>query len=218
MPFYLVAGRGFTTLEAGGIMAAMPIAMLLIAPISGSLSDRIGARFLTTLGLVIVSSSLLLLSTIDADTSVPGLWLRLFLLGAGTAIFSTPNTASIMSAVAPDRLGTASASQTTARTIGNAVGFAVAAALFASRAGDFVGGGATEGGADAIIEGIQLALWVAAAVSVLAVIPSLLRGRPVTFGAPSTLVGRAALQLVGRARPQKAPSLSALAQIDRVTD
>jgi EmrB/QacA subfamily drug resistance transporter len=218
MPFYLVAGRGFDTLEAGGIMAAMPIAMLLIAPISGSLSDRIGARFLTTLGLVIVSGSLLLLSTIDADTSVPGLWLRLFLVGTGTAIFSTPNTASIMSAVSADRLGTASASQTTARTIGNALGFAVAAALFASRAGDFIGGGAAEGGTEAIIEGIQLALWVAAAVSALAVIPSLLRGRPALLSAPSILRGRAALQLVGRAQPQKTLPAGALSQIDRVAD
>ena len=205
MPFYLVAGRGFSTLEAGGIMAAMPIAMLLVSPVSGSLADRVSTRFLTTLGLVIVSGALLLLSTIDADTSVAGLWLRLFLIGTGTAIFSSPNTASIMSAVPPDRLGTASASQTTARTVGNAVGFATAAALFASRAGDFVGGGAGVGGTEAIIDGTQLALWVAAAGSALAVISSLLRGRPTPSNATATTRGRASLPLVERERPQKTP-------------
>ena len=204
MPFYLVAGRGFSTLEAGGIMAAMPIAMLLLGPVSGALSDRMSPRFLTSLGLAIVAGALLFLSTIGAETSVSGIVLRLFLIGTGTAIFSSPNTRSIMTTVPPNRLGTASASISTARTIGNAVGFATAAALFASQAGALVGGGESVGGTEAIIDGIQLALWVAAAVSALAVIPSLMRGGA---GAPGTEravpLPSTAPQLVARVRPQK---------------
>ena len=42
MPFYLVEARGFSTLGAGGIMAAFPLAMLLISSFSGTLSDRLG--------------------------------------------------------------------------------------------------------------------------------------------------------------------------------
>ncbi len=159
---------------------------------------------MTSLGIDIVAGSLLFLSTIVAENSVAGIVLRLFLVGVGTAIFSSPNTRSIMSTVPPNRLGTASASISTARTIGNAVGFATAAALIASQAGALVGGGEAVGGTESIIDGIQLALWVAAAVSALAVVPSLMRGGA---GAPGTerAVPRpsTAPQLVARARPQK---------------
>ena len=96
-PFYLVNARGFSTLEAGAITAAFPIAMLLISPFSGALSDRIGARIPSTAGLVIVVGGLLFTATLDVDTSVLGIVVRLFIVGAGTAIFASPNTSTIQS-------------------------------------------------------------------------------------------------------------------------
>ncbi|PZC50375.1 MAG: MFS family permease/Sugar phosphate permease [Chloroflexi bacterium] len=181
-PFYLVDARGFSTLEAGGIIAAFPLAMLLISPFSGALSDRVGARIPTTFGLVLVCGALLFLSTLDVDTSVLGIVVRLFLVGAGTAIFSSPNTATIMSSVPRDRLGTASASQTTARTIGNAIGVAVSVAIFTSQAAAFAGSRSELGlddptiGPQAMVSGLQLALQVATVVVAFAIPASLLRG------------------------------------------
>ena len=162
-------------MEAGAIFAAQPFAMLVVSPLSGWLADRVAARRLTSLGLVVVVFSLLFLATIDAETSVAGLVLRLFVVGTGLAIFITPNMASVMGAVESERLGTASASLDVGRTIGNAVGFAVATALFASQAGSALGtgGGATEG----VIDGIRLALLVGAASVTAAIVPSVLRGR-----------------------------------------
>jgi len=175
MPFYLIAGRGFDTLEAGAIFAAQPFAMLLVSPLSGWLADRVAARRLSSLGLVVVVFALLFLATIDGETSVAGLVLRLFVFGTGLAIFITPNMASVMGAVESERLGTASASLDVGRTIGNAVGFAVATALFASQAGSALGSdlGPTEG----VVDGIRLALFVGAASVTVAIVPSVLRGR-----------------------------------------
>ena len=181
-PFYLVDGRGFSTLEAGGIMAAFPIAMLLISPFSGALSDRIGARILATTGLVIASGGLLFAATLDTNTSVVGIVARLFIVGAGTAIFSSPNTSTIMSAVPSHRLGTASASQTTARTIGNAVGVAMATALFTSQALAYASARSTLGLEDpevapaALVSGVRLALLVSASAVAIGIPFSLLRG------------------------------------------
>ena len=86
-PFYLVDARGFSTLEAGAILAAFPIAMLVISPFSGALSDRVGARLPSTCGLALACGALLFTATLDTDSSVAGIVVRLFLVGAGTALF-----------------------------------------------------------------------------------------------------------------------------------
>ncbi len=182
MPFYLVEARGFSTLEAGGIMAAFPIAMLVVSPISGLLADRVSAPILTTVGLLVVTGGLIFSSTLTVETSIVGIVVRLFIVGTGAAIFSSPNTSAIMSAVPADRLGTASASQTTARTIGNAIGIAVAGAILTSEMAAVTSRGSPlglddpEAAAKALVSGVRLALVVAAAIAALAIPPALLRG------------------------------------------
>lgn len=176
MPFYLVAGRGFSTLEAGAIFAAMPLAILLISPTTGRLTDRFEARGLATAGLLIVVASLAFLSTLDGETSIEGIVLRLFPVGVGLGVFTTPNMSSVMGAVGSQRLGSGSAALDVARTIGNALGFAVAAALLASAAGGVLGQG--DATAVGVIDGIQLAFLVGASVVAVAIIPSFCRGGP----------------------------------------
>ena len=181
MPFYLVEGRGFSTLEAGAIMAGFPLAMLFVSPISGRLSDRMKPRIVAVVGLVVVAGGLLFLATLSPTTSVAGLVLRLVVVGTGTALFSTPNTMVIMACVGADRLGTASAAQTTARTVGNAIGIAVAGALFTSEAARYALAHAPLGiadpilGADALASGARLAFVVAGVIAVLAIPPALVR-------------------------------------------
>jgi len=153
-PTMLQDGRGFSPTDTALMMVTMPMMMLLWSPISGRLSDRFGSRPLTTAGIVMVLVSLALLSRVNADTTPVDFAMRMLLLGLGSATFSSPNTAVIMSAVPPQRLGTASASQTTARTIGNAFGASVGVAIMTSVAAGFAiqqGVPAETGGA--VIEG-----------------------------------------------------------------
>ena len=176
--FLLIDGREFSTLDAAFMMVPMPLAMLVVSPISGRLSDRVGSRPLTTVGMMMVCGALALLAMTDANTSPVDFGLRMLLLGIGTSIFSSPNTAVIMSAVPPERLGTASAAQTTARTIGNAVGGAIAVAVYASVGLSFAA--ANDVASDspgAIIAGYQTALIVAAAITAPAILFSLVGGQ-----------------------------------------
>ncbi len=181
--FYLVPkllqhGHGFTPTDTALMMMPLSLMMLLWSPISGRLSDRFGSRPLTTTGMVIVCLSLLLLSRAGADTSPLDFALRMLLLGIGTSTFSSPNTSVIMSTVPPDRLGTASASQTTARTFGNAFGTSVGVAVMTSVAAGFAldqGVAADSGGA--VIEGFRAALVVAALVAAPAIVLSALGGQ-----------------------------------------
>ena len=200
LPFYLIQARGFSQLETGGIMAAMPLTMFVVAPLSGILADRIGPRFLTTLAMALVAGGLLLMSTVQLDTSVLSIIGRLIAIGIGTAIFQSPNTSAVMGSVLPQRLGTAAASATTSRTMGQAIGVAVAGALFAAQSGAFsrsrAGLGLDEAtlSAEALVSGLELAFLVGAAITALGIFTAWMRGSapPVVVGAagPGTTAAR----------------------------
>ena len=178
VPTLLQDGRGFTATDTALMMMPLSIMMLMWSPISGRLSDRFGSRPLTTIGMVMVCLSLFLLSQTDSNTSPVDFAMRMLLLGVGTSTFSSPNTSVIMSAVPPQRLGTASASQTTARTFGNAFGTSVGVAIMASVAASFAAehGVASDSGI-AIIEGFQSALLFSAIAASPAILLSLLGGQ-----------------------------------------
>ena len=178
VPTLLQDGRGFTATETAMMMMPLSLMMLLWSPVSGRLSDRFGSRPLTTAGMVLVCLALLLLSRTDADTSPVDMAVRMLLLGIGTSTFSSPNTSVIMSAVPPQRLGTASASQTTARTFGNAFGTSVGVAIMASVAASFaVNNGVPADSGEAVIQGFRVALVVSALTASPAIILSLLGGQ-----------------------------------------
>ena len=61
MPFYLIQARGFSAAHTGLILISQPIVMAITAPLSGTLSDRIGSRLLTTIGMLVFAVGLLLL-------------------------------------------------------------------------------------------------------------------------------------------------------------
>lgn len=178
VPIVLQAGRGFTATETAMMMIPLSLMMLVWSPISGRLSDRFGSRPLTTAGMVIVCLSLFLLSRTTADTSPVDFAMRMLLLGIGTSTFSSPNTSVIMSAVPPERLGTASASQTTARTFGNAFGTSVGVAVMASVAASFaLENGISADSGEAVMQGFRAALVVATLAASPAILFSLLGGQ-----------------------------------------
>ncbi|MYB22950.1 MAG: MFS transporter [Chloroflexi bacterium] len=191
-PIVLQAGRGFSPTETAMMMMPLSLMMLLWSPISGRLSDRFGSRPLTTAGMVIVCLALFLLSRTTADTSPVDFAMRMLLLGIGTSTFSSPNTSVIMSAVPPERLGTASASQTTARTFGNAFGTSVGVAIMTSVAASFAldHGVAAESG-EAVMQGFRAALVVAALAASPAILFSLFGGQRGVRGVAERAAGKA---------------------------
>ena len=66
LPFYLEELRGYTAEEAGFLLTPLPLTIAVIAPFSGSLADRIGTRWLASIGLAIACVGLFLISQLNA--------------------------------------------------------------------------------------------------------------------------------------------------------
>jgi EmrB/QacA subfamily drug resistance transporter len=135
LPFYFEQLRGFSTEESGLLLTPLPLTIAFIAPLSGSLADRIGTRWLATAGLIIAGAGLILLAQINAQSSVWDIVWRLILIGAGQAIFQTPNNSALMGAAPRSLQGSAAGMLATGRVVGQSLSVALAGAIFASLGG-----------------------------------------------------------------------------------
>ncbi|HEY2592755.1 MAG TPA: MFS transporter, partial [Chloroflexota bacterium] len=89
LPFFLIQARGLSVAAAGLMLSAQPLVMAATAPLSGILSDRIGARLPATLGMLIIAIGLGLLSRLGLDTPLLAVVAILVLIGIGVGLASS---------------------------------------------------------------------------------------------------------------------------------
>jgi EmrB/QacA subfamily drug resistance transporter len=133
LPFYLIEGRGWDTAVAGKILMAQPVVMMIVAPISGTLSDRVGTRWPAMLGMAGLSGGLFLLSRLDSTSTILTIALSLGISGLGTGIFISPNNSALMGSAPHHRQGIAAGILATARNMGMVLGVGLAGAIFNTR-------------------------------------------------------------------------------------
>ncbi len=134
LPFLLLEpGRGFDPIQAGLMLTPVPITMAIVAPLSGSISDRLGPRLPASAGMVFMVLGLVSLTQLPVDFSVPDLVWRLVLLGIGQGLFMSPNSSAVLGSVPRPRVGTASGTLAQMRVNGQALGIALSAAIVATR-------------------------------------------------------------------------------------
>ncbi len=139
LPFYFEQLRGFSTIESGLLLTPLSLTLAVVAPISGSLADHVGSRWLASIGLAIACVGLVLLSQLDAHSSLWDIIWRLMVTGLGQGLFQAPNTRALMGAAPPDKQGVASSLLSTGRVIGQSLSVALAGAIFASLGGAAAG-------------------------------------------------------------------------------
>ena len=183
MPFYLIDGLGRSAWHTGLTIAVVSVTTLVVAPLSGSLSDRIGARLLCTAGITLICTALFLISRLDLQSSTADVVLRLVLFGVGSGLFQSPNNSSILGAAPGNRLGTASAMLATIRQVGISLGVAVSGTLFAGYRA-FFAANLAESHADpsmigklSLVSSFQDTLLIASAICSIGIVTSLARGK-----------------------------------------
>ena len=130
LPFYLIQGRGLSPGQAGLLFTMQPAVMSIAAPISGFLSDRIGTRRPSMLGMAILGTGLFMLSRLHPDSSMVYVGAALGTCGLGTGIFIAPNNSALMGSAPKHRQGIASGVLATARYVGMILGVGIAGAIF----------------------------------------------------------------------------------------
>ena len=168
MPFYLIQGRGFSPAQAGLFLTAQPLVMIVAAPLSGWLSDRIGSRVLSTLGMGILTVGLILLSRLGSTTPPGMIALSLGVVGLGTGIFVSPNNSALLGSAPRGRQGIASALLASARNVGMVLGVGIAGAVFSSVL--------ASRGENALIDAIHYGFLTAACIAFTGMIVSSIRG------------------------------------------
>ena len=120
---------GYSAVQAGAAFLPMTLLIILVAPIAGRTSDRIGSRGLMTAGMVLVAGQLILFSRLGVDATFWNLLPALMIGGVGMALTMTPSAAAATRSVPVDKAGVGSAVLNCARQIGGTMGIAVMGAI-----------------------------------------------------------------------------------------
>jgi EmrB/QacA subfamily drug resistance transporter len=128
-PFYLQRLLDYTPNNVGLIMTASPLAVMVIAPFSGFLSDRIGTRLLACFGAAICALALFFMSQLPPSASSLDVIWRLAIFGLGTGIFQSPNNSAVMGSAPRPQFGVASGILATVRNVGMVLGIATGGAV-----------------------------------------------------------------------------------------
>jgi EmrB/QacA subfamily drug resistance transporter len=143
-PFYAQNMLNLSPFSAGFLLMLFPICMVIIAPLSGALSDKIGSELLTFAGLIVMVIAQFGLAWLHEGSSliVVGIWIAM--LGIGSGLFQSPNNSLVMSQVPRTQLGSAGSVNSLVRNVGMVVGITVATIILfhvmSSRAGYRVNG------------------------------------------------------------------------------
>jgi MFS family permease len=168
---------------AGLELAPMALAMLVSSPIAGAIADRRGSRGLAALGMVVTAAGLAGMTMLQPHTSYwwSALWLAL--VGVGSGMFNSPNTAAMMGVVPVHRRGIASAARMMLTNTGAVISIAFVLAVVTAAVPKNVlfkifsglASGLSTRQLDPFIANMHLALWALAGISLLGAGVSLLR-------------------------------------------
>jgi EmrB/QacA subfamily drug resistance transporter len=173
--FYFQGVQGNSPILAGIKLAPLALGMLVSSPLAGIWADRRGSRGLAVLGMVVTAVGLALMTLLQRDTTYWASGSFMFIVGIGSGMFNSPNTAAMMGAVRPHRRGIAAGARVLVQNTGAVISIAFVLAIVTSAVPTTVLFKVFSGLANHItnaqlapfIDNMHTALWTLAAVSVV---------------------------------------------------
>src|SRR5919202_4601787 len=185
--FFFIGVKGYDHLMAGVMLIPLAGIMFILAPISGWFADRVHARVVSTIGMLVTAAGLIGMGTlIGVDTPYWEIALLMVVVGAGSGIFNSPNTRAIMNSVRPDQRGIASGARALLANTGGVLSIALAISIITSAVPvdemfTIFSGTSSQGlsaeEAAPFIAGFHTALFVGAVASLVGAVFSAARGQ-----------------------------------------
>jgi EmrB/QacA subfamily drug resistance transporter len=130
--FYYQGVQGNSPILAGVKLAPLALGMLVSSPPAGIWADRRGSRAIAALGMLVTATGLALMTTLGRNTPYIAGGVYLFIVGIGSGMFNSPNTAAMMGAVAPHRRGIAAGARVLVQNTGAVISIAFVIAVVTS--------------------------------------------------------------------------------------
>jgi EmrB/QacA subfamily drug resistance transporter len=183
--FYFQGAQGNSPITAGIKLIPLAVGMLIASPIAGMYADRHGSRALAAVGMFVTACGLAGMTMLGVHTSyvLSGLWL--LVVGVGSGMFNSPNTAAMMGTVPAQRRGVAAGARTLLQNTGAVLSIAFVLAIVTSAVPKSTLFAVFSGLAKGLsaqklapfIDNMHVALWVLASTSLIGVFVCLLRPR-----------------------------------------
>jgi MFS family permease len=181
--FYYQGAQGDDPITAGIKLAPMALGMLVSSPLAGIWADRRGSRTLAALGMLVSAIALAAMTTLQAGSPYwqSAVWLGL--VGIGSGMFNSPNTAAMMGTVPANRRGIAAGARMMLQNTGAVVSIAFVLAIVTSavpkdvlfKIFSGVASGLSDAQLEPFVHNMHTALWVLAATSLVGAGVSLMR-------------------------------------------
>ncbi len=129
---YLQFVLGYTALQAGLRIAPISLVLMVAAPLSARIVERVGTKIVVASGLAVVSVALVILSFATVTSGYGPVLASMLIMGIGMGMTMAPATESIMGSLPRHKAGVGSAVNDTTRQVGGALGVAILGSLLAS--------------------------------------------------------------------------------------
>ena len=181
--FYFQGAQGDSPITAGLKLMPLAVGMLVASPLAGRYCDRHGSRGLAVLGMLVTGAGLALMTTLQVHTAFVLSGLMLTIVGVGSGMFMSPNTAAMMGTVPPHRRGIAAGARVVLQNTGAVLSIAfvlavVTAAIPKSTLFRIFSGlakGLSTAKLDPFIANMHTALWVLAGAALVGAMVSAMR-------------------------------------------
>jgi len=148
VPFFLQNILTFSPSRVGMLVFPVALTMMLVAPLGGRLSDRIGVRTPATLGLALISLAIFSFSMLGGEVTEYDIIWRQVALGGGLGLFAPANGSAIIGSLPREKVGVASSFSALSRNLGMVIGVGLAEMVIALRSHG--GGGETTMGSPSL--------------------------------------------------------------------
>lgn len=127
LPFLFQSLMGYSELQTGLLLLPTSVVLAIFVPLAGNYADKHGARYITIVGLILITVSTIEIAFLDKGSSIVSIIIPMLIRGAGLGFLFSPVSAAVINAVSKEQSATASSYYSLIMQIGGSIGISILA-------------------------------------------------------------------------------------------